>query len=418
MIADVIEPIVHCDVAVVGGGPSGLAAAIQLRKAGIEHVVVLDREAEVGGIPRHCGHLPFGWPEFRRVLKGPEYASRLHEAAIAEGVDIRTNVNVVRIESGPLLHVSTSAGTAKIEAAKVLLATGARETPRSARLVSGTRPMGVLTTGALQSMVYLKSRKPFLHPVIVGTELVAYSALLTCRHAGIRPVAMIEERKRPTAWKSSIWLPRLLGIRSLFNTELVSIEGKERVSGIAVRLDSGHIEQIPCDGVVFCGQFVAESTLACMGHLKLNSGCGIPVTDQFGRCSDPDIFAAGNVLHPADSSGRCWREGIRTASHIVRSLAGDLPSAFDTVAIESTSPTVRYVFPQILVFDHRSTKSVSLWVKFSDEAQGTLHLKIGDRSVVSKRVRTLPEKQVQLAVSSSILSSKPTSLKLVFEPSS
>ncbi|MYD78437.1 MAG: FAD-dependent oxidoreductase, partial [Gammaproteobacteria bacterium] len=371
VITDVVEPIVRCDVAIVGGGPSGLAAAIQLRKAGVEHVVVLDREAEVGGIPRHCGHPPFGWPEFRRVLKGPEYASRLHEAAIAQGVDIRTKVNVVRIESGPLLHVSTSAGLAKIEAAKVLLATGARETPRSARLVSGTRPMGVLTTGALQSMVYQKSRKPFLRPVIVGTELVAFSALLTCRHAKIRPVAMIEERRRPTAWKSSIWLPRLLGIRSLFNTELISIEGKERVRGVAVRLNSGQIEQIPCDGVVFCGQFVAETTLARMGQLELDSGCGIPVTDQFGRCSDPDIFAAGNVLHPADSSGRCWREGIRTASHIARSLTGDLPSAIDTIAVESISPTVRYVFPQKLVLDHQPTNSVSLWVKFSDEAQGT-----------------------------------------------
>ena len=417
MIADVIEPRVRCDVAIIGGGPSGLAAAIQLRKS-VEHVVVLDREAEVGGIPRHCSHPPFGWPEFHRVLKGPEYASRLREAALAVGVDIRTKVNVVRIDSGPSLYVSTSAGTAKIEAAKVLLATGARETPRSARLVSGTRPMGVLTTGALQSMVYLKSRKPFLHPVIVGTELVAFSALLTCRHAGIRPVAMIEERTRPTAWKSSVWLPRLLGIRSLFNTELVSIEGKERVSGVAVRLGSGRIERIPCDGVVFCGQFVAESTLARVGSLELNSDCGIPVTDQFGRCSDPDIFATGNVLHPADSSGRCWREGISTATHIVRSLAGDLPSAIDTIAVESTSPTVRYVFPQKLVFDHRSTKRVSLWVKFSEEARGIVHLKIDDRSVVSKRVRTLPEKQVQLAVSSSILSSKPTSLKLVFEPSS
>ena len=413
-----IEPIVSCDVAIVGGGPSGLAAAIQLRKAGVEHVVVLDREAEVGGIPRHCGHPPFGWPEFHRVLKGPEYASRLHEAAIAEGVDIRTKVNVVRIESGPSLHVSTSAGTAKIEAAKVLLATGARETPRSARLVSGTRPMGVMTTGTLQSMVYLKSRKPFLRPVIVGTELVAFSALLTCQHAGIRPVVMIEERRRPTAWKSSIWLPRLLGVRSLFNTELVSIEGKERISRVEVRPGSGQIEQIPCDGVVFCGQFVAESTLAYLGDLELNSGFGIPVTDQFGRCSNPDIFAAGNVLHPADSSGRCWREGIKTATHIVRSLSDDLPSAFDAVAVESTSPTVRYVFPQKLVFDHQSTESVSLWVKFADEARGTVHLKLGDRSVVSKRVRTLPEKQVQLAVSSSILSSKPTSLKLVFEPSS
>ncbi len=417
MIAGGAEPRVRCDVAIVGGGPSGLAAAIQLRKAGVGHVIVLERDAEVGGIPRHCGHPPFGWREFHRVLKGPEYASRLREAAMVEGVDIRTENTVVRIGTGPILHVSTSAGTAIIEAARVLLATGARETPRSARLISGTRPMGVLTTGALQSMVYLKSHKPFLHPVIVGTELVSFSALLTCRHAGISPAAMIEKRGRPTAWRPSVWFPRLLGVRLLLNTELVSIEGEDRVRGVSVQLGSGQIERIPCDGVVFSGQFVAESTLARMGHLEVNPGIGNPVTDQFGRCSDPDFFAAGNMLHPADSSGRCWREGTWTANNIVRSLSGNLSSNNDTVTVESNAPIIRYVFPRKLAFDPQSTGDVSLWVKFSGEARGTLHLMTGDRTIVSKRVRTLPEKQVKLAVSYGIFSSKPLSLNLVFEPS-
>ncbi len=418
MIAGSTESRIRCDVAIVGGGPSGLATAIQLRKAGVGHVIVLERDTEVGGVPRHCGHPPFGWREFRRVLKGPEYTSRLREAALAEGVDIRTEVSVVRIDSGPMLHVSTSAGTAMIEAARVLLATGARETPRSARLISGTRPLGVLTTGALQSMVYLKSRKPFLRPIIVGTELVSFSALLTCRHAGIRPAAMIEERNRPTAWKPSVWFPRLLGIRLLLNTELVSIEGEDRVSGVSVRFDSGRIEQIPCDGVVFSGRFVAESTLARMGHLKVNPGIGIPVTDQFGRCSDPDYFAAGNMMHPADSSGRCWHEGVRTANHIVRSLSGNLSLTDDAVYVEVNDPIIRYVFPQKLAFDPQSAGDISLWVKFSAEARGTLHLMRGDRPVVSKRVRTLPEKQVKLTVSYGIFSSKPLSLSVVFEPSS
>ena len=418
MTTGTTQPHARCDVAIVGGGPAGLSASIQLRRAGVGHVMVLERESEVGGIPRHCGHYPFGWREFHRVLKGPQYASRIRETALAEGVDIRTETTVTRIDAGPMLYVSTSAGTAKIEATKVLLATGARETPRSARMISGTRPLGVLTTGALQSMVYLKSRKPFLRPIIVGSELVAFSALLTCRHAGIRPVAMIEERKRLTAWKPSIWLPRVLGIRVLMNTELISIEGSDRVSAATVRLRSGQIEQLPCDGIVFCGQFVAESTLARMGHLEVNPGSGNPVIDQFGRCSDPDFFAAGNMSHPADSSGRCWREGIRTATHIARSLAGDLSTENDAVTVESDSPFIRYVFPQKLAFEPGRTGDVSLWVKFSAEARGTLHLMMGDHTVVSKRVRALPEKQVMLSVSCGIFSSKPLSLKLMFEPSS
>ena len=181
------ELTIHCDVAVVGGGPAGLGAARQLRRLGVGHVMVLEREAMAGGIPRHCGHPPFGWQEFHRILTGPKYASRLVKSAESEGVDIRVQFTVTGLEQGLALRVSTPDGMLLVKAKRIVLTTGVRETPRAARMVPGYRPMGVLTTGALQSMVYLKSRRPFKRPVIVGTELVSFSALLTCRHAGIRP---------------------------------------------------------------------------------------------------------------------------------------------------------------------------------------------------------------------------------------
>ena len=269
-------------------------------------------------------HPPFGWQEFRRILTGPRNtASRLVKSAESEGVDIRVQFTVTGLEQGPALRVSTPDGMLLVKAKRIVLTTGVRETPRAARMVSGNRPMGVLTTGALQSMVYLKSRKPFKRPVIVGTELVSFSALLTCRHAGIRPVAMVEKRSRPTAWRAAAWLPAIQGVRTLMNTEVTCIEGKDRVSGVTLRNDSGREEHISCDGVVFTGKFVSESTLARLGSLEINPVSGIPVVDQFGRCSDPNIFAAGNMLHPADSSGRCWREELRlrTASHGLWRLA-------------------------------------------------------------------------------------------------
>ena len=410
-------PAIQCDVAIVGAGPAGLGAAIRLRNSGVKRVVVLEREAAAGGIPRHCGHPPFGWPEFQRILKGPEYALRLQQAADAAGVDIRTETSVVQIEPGPMLQVTTPAGPAQIEAARVLLATGARETPRSARLISGTRPMGVLTTGALQSMVYLKSQRPFMRPVITGTELVSFSALLSCRHAKIRPVAMLEEHSRPTAWRASVWLPRLLGVRLEMNTQLIAIEGNDRVSGVLVRRGENSVEKIACDGVVFCGRFVAEASLACMGHIDVNPVFGTPVTDQFGRCSDARFFAAGNMVHPADTSGRCWHDGITTADHIVQSLAGNLPSPNNAIAIESAEPMIRYVIPQRLSVDPRPAKDAALCVRFSSEAKGTLHLKVNDSPIVSKRVRARPEKQVAVALPDDIFSSKPKRLKLTFEPS-
>ena len=417
MVEGMSELTIHCDVAVVGGGPAGLGAARQLRRLGVGHVMVLEREAMAGGIPRHCGHPPFGWQEFHRILTGPKYASRLVKSAESEGVDIRVKFTVTGLEQGPALRVSTPDGMLLVKANRIVLTTGVRETPRAARMVSGNRPMGVLTTGALQSMVYLKSRRPFERPVIVGTELVSFSALLTCRHAGIRPVAMVEKRSRPTAWRAAAWLPAIQGVRTLMNTEVTCIEGKDRVSGVILRNDTGREEHISCDGVVFTGKFVSESTLARLGSLEINPVSGIPVVDQFGRCSDPNIFAAGNMLHPADSSGRCWREGVETANSIARSLETGLPAPGRSTEVQFTSPVIRYVTPQRLVPDHRQAGDVPLWVRFSAEARGKLHLWADDSHVLGMRVTAAPEKQVFLPVPQRILSSHPETITLTFHGS-
>jgi NADPH-dependent 2,4-dienoyl-CoA reductase/sulfur reductase-like enzyme len=164
-----------CDVAVVGAGPAGLGAATALRAAGVERVLVIEREAAAGGTPRHCGHYPFGLREFRRLLRGPDYAARLVAAAKAAGVAILTSVTVLGVEAGPVLSLGTEAGVRRLAARRVVLATGVRETSRAARLIGGTKPGGVLSTGALQGLVYLNGQAPFRRPVILGTELVSPS---------------------------------------------------------------------------------------------------------------------------------------------------------------------------------------------------------------------------------------------------
>lgn len=408
------DRVIRCDVAVVGGGPAGLGAATRLKSLGAGHVVVLEREAAAGGIPRHCGHPPFGMREFRRILKGPDYAARLRTAAEAAGVEILPHTTVTAIERGPVLRVSTPDGLARVIPERVLLATGVRETPRSARLVSGTRPMGVLTTGALQSMVYLKSRTPFARPVIVGSELVSFSALLTCRHAGIRPVAMVEERSRPTAWRASTLLPRLQGVRVLMDTELTRIEGMDRISGVVLRHGSGREERLACDGVVFSGRFVSESALARMGHLEVDPASGGPVTDQFGRCSDPAYFAAGNMVHPADSAGRCWQEGVEKAEQIARSLDGGLPAPDAATTIRPADPMIRYAVPQRLVRDSRPEAEIPVRVRFTGQARGTLLLMDGETCVLSLITRALPEKQIILRVPQRMLGPDMDNLSLEF----
>ena len=173
-------------VAIVGGGPAGLSAAIELRRLGVRHVTVYEREQQAGGIPRHTNHLGFGIRDLHRVMSGPRYARTLAERATRTGVDIRRGAPVFSLDD--------------VDADAVLLATGARERPRAARLVPGDRPAGIFTTGSLQQLA-MAGQRVGNRAVIVGAEHVSFSAILTLRHVGCTAVAMVTRSPaiRPTA---------------------------------------------------------------------------------------------------------------------------------------------------------------------------------------------------------------------------
>jgi thioredoxin reductase len=289
------------DVIIVGGGPTGLSAARRLAQLGIRDIVVLEREAEAGGIPRHCGHLGFGWQSHRRLWNGPRFAAELRKST--KGLDVRTATTVIELSKDGQLRVQGSTGISEMKARHVLIATGTRETPRAARLVGGSRPQGVMNTGALQQHVYIYHNKPFERPVIVGSELVSFSALLTCRHLGIRPVAMLEENLRISAQSSGALIARFaFGVPVRNSTRLISIEGRKNVE--AVEIDRrGKRQRIACDGVIFTGLFRPETALI---------PTGLP-SEKFS--------ISGNAMGPLKTSGECWLQGVTAAEEIARSLA-------------------------------------------------------------------------------------------------
>jgi NADPH-dependent 2,4-dienoyl-CoA reductase/sulfur reductase-like enzyme len=279
------------DVIIVGGGPTGLSAARRLTDLGVRDVVVLEREAEAGGIPRHCGHLGFGWQSHRRLWSGPRFAEELRKSA--KGLDVRTATTVVELGKDGKLRVHGSTGISEMKARHVLIATGTRETPRSARFVSGSRPQGVMNTGALQQHVYIYHNKPFERPVIIGSELVSFSALLTCRHLGIRPVAMIEENARISAQRPGGLIARFAFGVPVRTSAVEAVDIERR----------GKRERIACDGVIFTGLFRPETALF---------PAGLP----------PEKFSsAGNVSGPLKTSGECWLQGVAAAEDIARRLA-------------------------------------------------------------------------------------------------
>lgn len=388
------------DVAVIGAGPSGLAAAIALKKAGVPRVVVLEREAEAGGIPRHCNHPPYGIREFGRILKGPQYAARIAASARGAGVEIHLMTSVAEIHVGGRLIVSTLDGVHEITARRVIYATGVRETPRSARLISGVRTQGVVNTGSLQSMVYLEHRRPFRRPVIVGTELVAFSALLTCRSAGIEPVAMIEAEPTVTArWPSAVF-PRLINVELLTDTDLIEIIGDKSVEAVILKGPAGNTRRVECDGVVLTGQFIPEVALARCGHLDVDPATGGPIVDQWGRCSDPVYFATGNVLRPVETAGKSWAEGQSTGEWVAQDLIERLPNRNNSLSVVVGDNRLKYTMPQLICPTGKAAGGMTdIQMRVTERVSGTLIARAHGEMVWRHTLNTRPERRITAPVS-------------------
>ena len=139
------------DVLVVGAGPAGLSAALELRRLGVGSVLVADRESEPGGVPRHSGHTGYGLRDRHRIMTGPAYARALADAAVAAGAELRLGTTVTGLVGPRAVTMTSARGIESVPASAVLLATGCRERPRAARLVAGDRPDGVMTTANCSS---------------------------------------------------------------------------------------------------------------------------------------------------------------------------------------------------------------------------------------------------------------------------
>src|SRR5580704_3838417 len=192
--------VVTVDALVVGAGPAGLAAATALKSGGAGTVVVVDREDEAGGTPRLCQHTGFGMRDFRRVLTGPVYARRWVDRAVGCGVDIRTRTMVTGWAAPGRAEVTGPTGVLEVDARTIVLATGARERPRAARLVPGTRPSGIFTTGQLQQWVHREHRPAARRAVTAGAGPVSSPALMPLSHAGAPPVALATDLPRPQSY--------------------------------------------------------------------------------------------------------------------------------------------------------------------------------------------------------------------------
>jgi thioredoxin reductase len=310
-------------VAIVGGGPAGLACAFELRQRGVQDVVVLDREGQAGGIPRHCAHQGFGLRDLHRVMSGPRYARRYVELARSAGVRVLEASMVTGWSANGELELTSPEGREAIRPDAIVLATGCRERPRSARLVPGSRPAGVFTTGQIQQLVELSVPGIGKQALVVGAEHVSFSAVVTLAHAGAGVVGMTTELPRHQSLPAFRLGARLRYRAPLWTRTAVSrIFGCSRVEEVELtELDDGSTRRVACDTVVFTADWIPDHELAVLAGLDLDHGTQGPLVDTGLRTARPGIFAAGNLLHGAEPADVAALSGRSVAASVAHWLA-------------------------------------------------------------------------------------------------
>lgn len=293
------------DVLIVGAGPSGLALALRLHKQGFKKIRVLERESVAGGIPRHSFHTGYGLRDLHRLMTGPNYAqyyvSRVHDA----GIEVSTNTTAIDWAGDHTLAITSPQGLEEVTAQKIILATGARERSRSARLVPGARPCGIFTTGSLQQSVYLNEQAIGSKAVIVGSDHVSYSALITLSHADVKTVAMVESGPKIRSFPPISIATRLrFGYKLYTRSDVIDIKGTDKVEAVVIRQD-GIEKSIACDTVVFTADWIPDNELARKGNLVMDQATKSPIVNSRYETSRSAVFAVGNLLLPIKAADQC-----------------------------------------------------------------------------------------------------------------
>jgi len=341
--------IQEVDIAIIGGGTSGLSCAIELAKKDNISIIVFEREEECGGAPRHCGHKGFGIAEFKQLLSGKEYAKKLYQKAVKSKVHIKTLHTAYKLKKGNLLYFTTPAGIKKYKAKKIVFATGARETPRPSRLIGGIRSHNIITTGTLQRFLYLNDRIPFKNSIIIGSEDVSFSALFSLKKHNIAPQGILEKNSNIQTY------PILYPIgKYIFKTDIFTDIKEPVINGENKKIKSISFKHkniqnmIECEGVICSGGFVPESFILKKFFDIFNFHNNSPHITQNFQTRKKDIFLIGNIIRGALSSFSCYYEAKKCAKAVYNSLTNDKP--LNIVEIEADE-TIDWYYPSMVDID-------------------------------------------------------------------
>lgn len=377
------------DLVIVGGGPAGMSAAVAAYDSGVKSILILERDAHLGGILQQCIHNGFGLHRFGEELTGPEYAWRYEQQVYERKIPYLLNTMVLDISPEKIVTATNSEeGVFQIQAKAVILAMGCRERSKGALNIAGTRPSGIFSAGTAQKYVNLKGYMPGKNVVILGSGDIGLimARRMTLEGAKVHAVCELMPYSGGLARNIEQCLNDF-GIPLRLSHTVVEIHGKERLEGVTIaKVDENRRpipetrEYIPCDTLLLSVGLIPENELSKTAGVPLDRVTSGAVVDQDRQTSVEGVFACGNVLHVHDLVDYVSEEAEIAGKSAVAYIQGLTAERTDIPL--TTDGKIRYTVPQRIT----QKKDVTVFFRVADVYRNvTIRVSDGDRVIYSKK---------------------------------
>ena len=344
------------DLVIVGGGPAGLAAAASAKDNGIDSILIIERDKELGGILNQCIHNGFGLHTFKQELTGPEYASRFIDQVLERGIEYKLNTMVMDITADKVVTVmNRKDGMVQIQAKAVILAMGCRERSRGALNIPGYRPAGVFSAGTAQRLVNMEGYMPGKKVVILGSGDIGLimARRMTLEGAEVKVVAELMPYSGGLK-RNIVQCLDDFGIPLKLSHTVVDIEGKNRVEAVTIAEVGPDRKPIPgteiryeCDTLLLSCGLIPENELSKSAGVALNPITSGPIVGDNLETNIEGIFACGNVLHVHDLVDYVSQEAATAGKNASLYIQTGVAANVKTVEIVPEGG-VRYTVPKFI----------------------------------------------------------------------
>lgn len=414
------------DLVVIGGGPAGLAAALEAENSGIENILLLERDKYLGGILQQCIHNGFGLEYFKEELTGPEYAGRFIERLKGSKIKVKTGTMVIKISKNKeVLALNREEGLLTIRAKAIVLAMGCRERTREAILIPGDRPAGIFTAGAAQRYVNIEGYMPGREVVILGSGDIGLimARRMTLEGADVKAVLEIMSYSSGLV-RNKVQCLDDFDIPLNLRHTITRINGKKRVESVIVsqvddrlRPIPGTEEEIKCDTVLLSVGLIPENELTREIGIDLDGVTGGPVVNEVRETQVEGIFACGNVLQVHDLVDFVTEEGEIAGRAVSKYLKGEREWRDQSVRLEP-GKNVRYIVPHRIDYRDKDRKRIKLFMRVKEPAEDVkIKLRDGTGKVLLayKREIVTPGEMVTVFLPEALIDENMSRIKISIE---